>query len=240
MLVRIILKYFPFLISIVVIHSTSLAQTIVPAGFGTMSVTQPSRETAVLTGKLQSTGGQNPTVKIRWGDEDRGTAVTPTDAWDNEVTVSTNQAAGTFSTTITIPNLEKVYYFRAIASNAGGSVVSRQLGVLVPSAPVGVANLQGRWDFDSANAEDSSGKTRHGTARKLFSPSQISNLNLWLDASDSATIDHTSNAVSQWNDKSENGNHATQSTEANKPTFNYISSICIYHFSSLCYYMGAN
>ncbi|MDG1139058.1 MAG: hypothetical protein P8N49_06010, partial [Opitutales bacterium] len=69
------------------------AQTIVPAGLGSMSVTQPSRETATLTGQLLSTGGQNPTVKIRWGDEDRGTAVTPSTAWDNEVTVSTNQAA---------------------------------------------------------------------------------------------------------------------------------------------------
>ena len=90
--------------------AAALAQTIIPAGFGAMSVSQPSRETAVLTGVLNSTGGQNPTVKIRWGDEDRGTAVTPSTAWDNEVTVSTNQAAGTFSTTITIPNLEKVYY----------------------------------------------------------------------------------------------------------------------------------
>ena len=145
-------------------------QTIIPAGFGAMSVTQPSRETAVLTGVLNSTGGQNPTVKIRWGDEDRGTAVTPSTAWDNEVTISTNQAAGTFSTTITIPNLEKVYYFRAIASNSGGTVVSRSLGVLLPSAPVGVANLQGRWNFDGENANDSSGTGRHGTAKKLFSP----------------------------------------------------------------------
>ncbi|MDG1355177.1 MAG: hypothetical protein P8P90_02930, partial [Opitutales bacterium] len=79
----------------------AFAQTIIPAGFGSMSVTQPSRETAVLTGVLNSTGGQNPTVKIRWGDEDRGAAVTPSTAWDNEVTISTNQAAGTFSTTIT-------------------------------------------------------------------------------------------------------------------------------------------
>ena len=86
----------------------TLAQTIIPAGFGAMSVTQPSREAAVLTGQLQSTGGQNPTVKIRWGDEDRGMGVTPSTAWDHEVTISTNQAAGTFSTTITIPNLEKV------------------------------------------------------------------------------------------------------------------------------------
>ena len=38
-------------------------------------------------------------------------AVTPSTAWDNEVTISTNQAAGTFSTTITIPNLEKGLLF---------------------------------------------------------------------------------------------------------------------------------
>ncbi len=163
-------------------YNASSAQTIIPAGFGAMSVTQPSRETAVLTGVLNSTGGQNPTVKIRWGDEDRGTAVTPSTAWDNEVTISTNQAAGTFSTTITIPNLEKVYYFRAIASNSGGTVVSRSLGVLLPSAPVGVANLQGRWNFDSENANDSSGTGRHGTAKKLFSPSEVSSMKLWLDA----------------------------------------------------------
>ena len=198
--------------------TAAIAQTIIPAGFGAMSVNQPSRETAVLTGVLNSTGGQNPTVKIRWGDEDRGTAVTPSTAWDNEVTISTNQAAGTFSTTITIPNLEKVYYFRAIASNSGGTVVSRSLGVLLPSAPVGVANLQGRWNFDSENANDSSGTGRHGTAKKLFSPSEVSSMNLWLDAADASTITHSSNAVSQWNDKSGNSNHATQGTAANQPT----------------------
>ena len=177
-----------------------------------MSVTQPSRETAVLTGKLQSTGGQNPTVKIRWGDEDRGMAVTPTTAWDNEITVSTNQPAGTFSTTITIPNLDKIYYFRAAANNAGGAVVSRQLGILLPNAPVGVENLLGRWDFDSENANDSSGAGRHGVAKKLFSPSQISDLNLWLDAADSSSITHNSNAVSQWRDKSGNDYHASASS----------------------------
>ena len=67
-------------------------------------------------------------MKIRWGDEDRGTLVTPAYAWDNEVTISTNQAAGTFSTTIDIPNMDKIYYFRVVANNAGGAVVSRQLG----------------------------------------------------------------------------------------------------------------
>ena len=43
---------------------------------------------------------------------------------------------------------------------------------------------------------------------------------LWLDASDETTITKDSNGfVSQWNDKSGNGHHATQSTPANQPTF---------------------
>ena len=42
-----------------------------------------------------------------------------------------------------------------------------------------------------------------------FQPLTLPSLNLWLDASDSASITHSSNAVSQWNDKSGNNNHAT-------------------------------
>jgi hypothetical protein len=200
------------------LHGSLFAQTVIPPGLGAMSSTQPSRGTAILSGKLTSTGGQNPTVKIRWGDEDRGTAITPSTAWDNEVTISTNQATGTFSTTITIPNLEKFYYFRAVADNAGGAVVSRSLGVLLPDAPVGVENLQGRWDFNGQNADDSSGMTRHGTAKKLFSPSEISGMNLWLDATDSSTITASSNSVSQWRDKSGSNHHFEQSTAGNQPT----------------------
>ena len=102
-------------------HGSLFAQTVLPAGLGAMSVSQPSRDTAILSGVLLSNGGENPTVKIRWGDEDRGTAVTPSAAWDNEVTVSTNQATGAFSTTIAIPDQDKVYFFRALATNAGGN-----------------------------------------------------------------------------------------------------------------------
>ena len=90
--------------------------------------------------------------------------------------------------------------------------------MLLPSAPVGVANLQGRWDFDGSNANDSSGKGRHGTAKKLFAPTELTNVSLWLDASDSSTITHNSNSISQWSDKSGNGNHAIQSTSTKQPT----------------------
>ena len=43
-------------------------------------------------------------------------------------------------------------------------------------------------------------------------------LKLWLDASDSSTITHSSNAVSQWNDKSGNNHHVSQATADKKPT----------------------
>ena len=46
-------------------------------------------------------------------------------------------------------------------------------------------------------------KQLHGVLRKNF-PSTLSDLKLWLDASDSSTVSHTSNAVTHWDDKSGN------------------------------------
>jgi len=51
-----------------------------------------------------------------------------------------------------------------------------------------------------------------------FSPLDVSGLVLWLDASDAATITQSSGAVSQWNDKSGNSNHATQAIGVSQPT----------------------
>jgi hypothetical protein len=42
---------------------------------------------------------------------------------------------------------------------------------------------------------------------------------LWLDASDSGTVTTVSSKVSQWDDKSGNSRNATQSTDANRPTY---------------------
>jgi hypothetical protein len=41
---------------------------------------------------------------------------------------------------------------------------------------------------------------------------------LWLDAADATTITQSGGLVSQWNDKSGNANHATQSTSGSRPT----------------------
>ena len=50
-----------------------------------------------------------------------------------------------------------------------------------------------------------------------FSPINLSPT-LWLDASDGTTITESGGAVSQWDDKSGNGNDLTQGTSANQPT----------------------
>jgi hypothetical protein len=51
-----------------------------------------------------------------------------------------------------------------------------------------------------------------------FNPSNIANLYAWFKAS-STDVTITSDKISQWNDKSGNGRHATQSTAAYRPTF---------------------
>lgn len=51
-----------------------------------------------------------------------------------------------------------------------------------------------------------------------FSPSDLAGLKLWLDASRIAGL-ADGNPVTQWDDLSGNGNHVTQATAANQPTY---------------------
>lgn len=50
-------------------------------------------------------------------------------------------------------------------------------------------------------------------------PRNISGLSVWYDAADASTITLNGSAVSQWNDKSGNGLHASQSTANNQPAY---------------------
>lgn len=58
--------------------------------------------------------------------------------------------------------------------------------------------------------------TSAGTITVPFSPLDLSPT-LWLDASDETTITESGGAVSQWDDKSTNGNNYSQGTAANQP-----------------------
>jgi hypothetical protein len=53
----------------------------------------------------------------------------------------------------------------------------------------------------------------------FWTPAKIATA-VWLDANDSATITLNGSVVSQWNDKSGNGNNAAQSDNAKRPTYN--------------------
>ena len=52
-----------------------------------------------------------------------------------------------------------------------------------------------------------------------FDPKSIPGLALWLDAADLGSISLNSGVVQQWNDKSGNERHVSQSTAANRPGF---------------------
>lgn len=57
-----------------------------------------------------------------------------------------------------------------------------------------------------------------GRGRPTWTPAQITTA-LWLDAADANTITLNGSTVSQWNDLSGNGRHATQAAGANQPTY---------------------
>lgn len=66
----------------------------------------------------------------------------------------------------------------------------------------------------------------------LWTPSELSNVVFWGDASDASTITSSGGTVSQWDDKSGNDNHAVQSNSANRPetgvaTLNSLNTISI-------------
>ena len=51
-----------------------------------------------------------------------------------------------------------------------------------------------------------------------WTPEDLPQCTAWYDAADAATITASGGRVSQWDDKSSNGYHMTQATEANQPT----------------------
>lgn len=53
---------------------------------------------------------------------------------------------------------------------------------------------------------------------KVFDPTKLTGCQLWLDASDRSSFTLSGTSVTQWNDKSGSGNHATQGTLGNSPT----------------------
>ncbi len=105
----------------------STAVTCLLAGWGVSAppvaptVTNSTGETNVtstsarLNGEVTSTGGENPTVHIYWGDNDAGTGT-----WDHDVNLGT-RGTESFYTDITGLTPSTDYYYRCYASNSSDS-----------------------------------------------------------------------------------------------------------------------
>jgi hypothetical protein len=67
----------------------------------------------------------------------------------------------------------------------------------------------------------------HLALKNVITAASIGGLALWLDAADGSTITQSSSRVSQWKDKSGNGNHAAQATGGLQPLYvaNAINSL---------------
>ena len=97
--------------------------------------------------------------------------------------------------------------------------MSRQPGGYIgfnrtPAATALNSAAVGMWKLREAEA------SRRAGAWPLPPPdSFFDNQSLWLDASDSSSVTTASGNVSQWNDKSGNGNHVSQGTSGNRPAY---------------------
>jgi hypothetical protein len=58
-----------------------------------------------------------------------------------------------------------------------------------------------------------------GNVAGAWTPAELTGLALWLDAADSSTITLNGTDVSQWDDKSGNGNHVSNATAATQPPY---------------------
>ncbi len=132
-------------------HALAIDDVVITLAGGGGSVVEPevvndaasgiTASTAVLNGQITSTGGENPTVTIYWGDDDAGI----TGPWDDSEDLGT-QGSGAFSTSIGTLSADTTYYYRCYASNSAG-------GAWAPSTETFDTLVQGSvWfseNFDS-------------------------------------------------------------------------------------------
>ena len=116
--------------------------------------------------------------------------------------------------------------FTGVPAGSVLPVVARRVGVSGTSA----SGLVGLWGVELGPVWSGS-----------FSPLDLSPV-LWLDASDTSTITESGGAVSQWDDKSGNGNNVVQATAAAQPTSGTrtINSLNVLDFGGNDYLTGGD
>jgi hypothetical protein len=142
------------------------------------------------------------TIKIGFPDiPKRAVKFTSTDTWGD--TIKRNDLINNIS--------GPRYSLASLQSNKTGLVrVNYDLGETTSTVDHCVIG-----NADLLRADDVKSVRVRGSRQSAFVPSSISGLKLWLDATQGVTT--VSGAVSQWDDLTGLGNHATQGTAGNRP-----------------------
>ena len=203
--------------------SASEVSSIYGKGNGDVFPVTAGSSYATASPTLLETGGADVTISAFYGTSDKGATET---GWDSNVTLSGAQTAGQVTVTLSGLSASTNYVFRIKASNSAGAVWSDAYSVLTNSQaqpPAIAANDASSIAGTSATMNGdllSYDGSDQPSVSLLYGPTSLplQNVELWLDADESTTVTHSSNAVSQWKDKSGKDNHASQSTAANQPT----------------------
>jgi hypothetical protein len=132
------------------------------------------------------------------------------------VTYTSNTLTCTLGSWSSITSLTYAYQWQANGSNIPGATATSYTMV---------AAYEGQPMRCVVTASNGAG-TVSATSNILdnWVPSDISaSLALWLDAADVSTITSSSSLISQWNDKSPNARHASNTVPANRPTWGTFS-----------------
>ena len=123
-------------------------------------------DSARLNGEITSTGGEDPSVKMYWGDNDGGE--TPA-SWDNMIDLGI-KPIGTFFNDISGLNPDIDYYYRSYASNSVGDDWANSTALFTTSAlPPGACQDHNVWGWAWAGAPQSSGGEKLGMGWLSFS-----------------------------------------------------------------------
>ncbi|HAS82876.1 MAG TPA: hypothetical protein DCS43_09460, partial [Verrucomicrobia bacterium] len=135
------------------------------------------------------TQGYSANTWFCWGTSDGG--ANSTSAWQNVIPIGTVTQNMVFTTNVTGLATNVTYWYRCYAMNANGTAWSS-------SRAFSGSSSMGSWT--------------------LWSPTQVSNAGLWLDADDASTVLSNGGSVSNWLDKSGHSRHASQAAATNQPT----------------------
>ena len=107
-----------------------------------------------------------------------------------------------------------------LSINNDGQIVGRSSVVGEHNVTIGASNLAGTANTEVITVKVVANKPVFASTDNAFSPLDLSP-GLWVDASDLTTITGSQSTISQWNDKSGNNRHLTQSTAASQPIYKW-------------------